>query len=626
MVYYTEMWSGVPMKKYLFIVVCLLLMSVYLCGAVMPQHKEKVDTMSEINKLRNNLNSLLCRQYSALAGDTSTLLRQLLPDGSIAGMNYHQENVRGSAWAPAKHLSAMQQLAPSHPEVAARMLDFWLRTDATSKNWWWPQIGIPAAVCRTMLMLGRKAEKRDRQLEALLNRSQMGRTGQNKVWLAGIHLMKGLLYGDPAMVKAGREAILSEICVTDKEGLQADWSFHQHGAQLQFGNYGLSWFGDMAFWAAALAGTSYALPPEKLTLITKYYEHGLRWTLYNNMMDISACGRQIIESWPQKKFIQICSYADLLKKSGLLKELPAPRGSICYPESGYLIHRNEDFFFSVKMSSATLIGSEVVNSENALGRYSADGAAMLYTRYPWHQSSLALRNWHKVPGTTELQNSDSLRPTREYPHENSSSYCCFAEGTVAAAMMRFRVSRLQADKAWFCFDKYIVCMGTNIKSFEPGSVATTLVQRFRNTQVLLGNKPLTDGEFCSAGKTSFTFEGMRYLLPESGSFKFLLDHRQGNWNTINLEHPSSPVSGDMLTIWQEHDTSAPGQYLYVIHPENIPAPEIKYLRGNNIIGIHTPDGIIAAFFSPGKLLDIETAVPGLYIDFKNIQKFIPLGE
>ena len=115
----------------------------------------------------------------------------------------------------------MQQLAPSHPEVAARMLDFWLRTDGTSENWWWPQIGIPAAVCRTMLMLNRKAEKTDRQLGAILDRSKMGRTGQNKVWLAGIHLMKGLLYDDPAMVKAGREAILSEICVTDKEGLQA---------------------------------------------------------------------------------------------------------------------------------------------------------------------------------------------------------------------------------------------------------------------------------------------------------------------------------------------------------------------------------------------------------------------
>lgn len=615
------------MRKKFLNVVCVLLTSINLCAAVLPAKQKKADTMNEMNKLRNNLKLLLCRKYSAAAGDTAALLQQVQPDGSLAGMNYHQEKIRGSAWAPAKHLSAMQKLAPSHPEVAAKMLDFWIRTDGTSENWWWPQIGIPAAVCRTMLMLDRKAGKTDHHLRTILNRSAMGRTGQNKVWLAGINLMKGVLYDDPSMVEAGKEAIESEICISEKEGLQPDWSFHQHGAQLQFGNYGLSWFGDMSFWAIALAGTCYALPQKKLELITKYYEHGLRWTLYKNVMDISACGRQLIESWPLEKFKQICSYADLLKTAGLLNELPEPQGSICYPRSGYLIHRNEDFFFSVKMSSATLIGSEGTNSENALGRYSADGATMLYNRwYPWNQASLALRNWHKVPGTTELQNSDSLRPTREYPHENLSSYSCFAEGDTSAAMMRFRVSRLQADKAWFCFGKYIVCMGTNIKAFTPGKVATTVVQRFRDTQVLLDETPLADGEFRFSGKNSFTFEGMKYLFPESGSFHILLDRRNGNWNTINLEHPSSPVSGDMLTVWQEHDPSVLGQYLYVIHPENVPAPEIEYLRGNDIIGIRTPDGTIAAFFSPGKIRDIESASPGLYINFKNVRKFIPLCQ
>ncbi len=613
------------MKKYLFAVAGTVLTLFNFCAAAAPQKQLKADnTMTEMDKLRNNLKLLLCRQYSS--GDTAALLQQVQSDGSLAGMNYHQEKIRGSAWAPAQHLSVMQKLAPAHPDAAARMLDFWIRTDGTSENWWWPQIGIPAAICRTMLMLDRKAGADDLKIRTILNRSAMGHTGQNKVWLAGIHLMKGLLYDDPSMVEAGRDAILSEICISEEEGLQADWSFHQHGTQLQFGNYGLSWFGDMAFWGTALAGTVYAFPPEKLALITKYYEHGLRWTLYNGIMDINACGRQIIVSWPQEKYTQIRKTADLLKSSGLLKELPEPSGSICYPRSGYLIHRNDDFFFSVKMSSSKLVGSEAVNSENAQGRYSADGATMLYTRHLWDQASLALRNWHKVPGTTEWQNSDSLRPNRAYYTENSSSYCCFVEGNTAAAMMRFCTDKLQADKAWFCVGKYIVCMGSNINSSVPGTVATTIVQRVRSTPVLLAGTPLGSGETRSAGKSSFTFEGMKYLLPENGSFHFLLDHRNGNWNTINLEHPSSQVSGDMLTVWQEHDPAAPGQYLYVIHPENLPPPQIEYLRGDNVIGIRTPEGVIAAFFAPGKILDIETGTPGLYFNFKNIRKFIPLSR
>ena len=197
--------------------------------------------MNDMNKLRDNLKRLLIQQRSVAPGKIEAMLKQVRKDGSLAGMNYHQEKVRGSAWGPSRHLSVMQTLAPTHPEVAGRMLDFWVRTDGTSENWWWPEIGIPAAICKTMLMLDRKAEKGN-PVRTILDRSRLfvpdgdrlkyKYTGQNNVWLAGIHLMKGLLYDDPAMVEAGRDAILSEICISDREGLQSDWSYHQHGAQL----------------------------------------------------------------------------------------------------------------------------------------------------------------------------------------------------------------------------------------------------------------------------------------------------------------------------------------------------------------------------------------------------------
>ena len=119
---------------------------------------------------------------------------------------------------------------------------------------------------------------------------------------------------------------------------------------------------------------------------------------------------------------------------------------------------------------------------------------------------------------------------------------------------------------------------------------------------------------------------MKYLLPEKGDFHFLLDHRKGNWNTINFEHPSTPVSGKMLTVWQEHEADGSGQYLYVIFPEKEPVPKIEYLRGDGILGIRTPEGVMAAFFKPGKITGIESGKPGLHLDFKGIRKFIPLPE
>ena len=584
-----------------------------------------------MKKLTDNIKRLLNSQAVLSKKQLEEYLKQVQPDGSLAGMNYNQPDVRGSAWEPQFHLYAMFKLTPARPEIAGKMLDFWVKTDSTSQNWWWPEIGIPREICKTMLLLGRKAEEGD-PVRTILDRSGLFSkgipayryTGQNKVWYAGIHLMKGLLYDDPEMVKTGRDAILSEIRISEQEGLQPDWSFHQHRAQLQFGNYGLSWFNDMAFWTVAFAGTEYAVPPQQLELIANYYNRGLRWTLTGKIMDINACGRQIIVSWPESKYRSVRRTAALLRKNGCLDRQPdSPEGSICYPRSGYLIHRSPDFFFSVKMNSSRLIGSETCNSENIQGLYAGDGATMLYPESRWNPLSLALRDWRKVPGTTELEDQTPLAP-QGIPHNIKGGYCCFAEGSTAAAMMSFRNDKLQADKAYFCFGKYIVCMGGGIQTKVPGKTVTTLVQSFRSGPVKLSGKNLSEGETASHGKTGFTFEGMKYLLPETGDFHFLLDSRKGNWNTINLEHPSTPVSGPMFTVWQEHKPGETGQYLYVIHPEKQPSPKLEYLRGDGILGIRSQEGVMIAFFKQGKIDGIQMKSPGLYLDFNGVRKTIPL--
>ena len=579
-----------------------------------------------MEQLKNNLKRVLRRQAEWSADRPEDLLKQVRPDGSLAGIDYHQA-LRGSAWKPGVHLRTMLQLAAAHPETAGRMLDFWVKTDSISENWWWPQIGIPMWLCKTMLLLDRKAERGSR-VRTILDRSAMKAkyTGQNKVWLAGIELMKGLLYDEPGMVDAGWQAILSEIRISESEGLKPDWSFHQHGPQLQFGNYGLSWFSDMAFWAVSFAGTRYALPPQQLDLIAKYYDNGLRWTLTGEIMDINACGRQIVHPMPENKFRTVRSIAGLLRDNGCLDRQPDfPEGSVCYPCSGYLIHRCRDFFFSVKMCSSRLRGAETCNSENVQGLYAGDGAAMLYPGARWNSLSLPLRDWRKVPGTTELQNGVSLLPHGPLPHNARGGYCCFARENTAAAMMRFRNDELQADKAYFCFGKYIVCMGGGIRAQVPGVTATTLVQVFRSGPAELAGKQLPDGGTISSGETEFTFDGMKYLLPETGDFHFQLDFREGNWNTIDLEYPSTPVSGPMFTVWQEHPADEPGRYLYVIHPGSEPSPELEYLRGGGILGVRSAAGVMLAFFRPGEFAGIKMNEPGLYLNFAGIREIIPLS-
>ena len=58
-------------------------------------------------------------------------------------------------------------------------------------------------------------------------------------------MFKSLLKRDVDTIKLTSQAIQEELVVSMKEGVQPDWSYHQHGPQIQFGNYGLSYVKDM---------------------------------------------------------------------------------------------------------------------------------------------------------------------------------------------------------------------------------------------------------------------------------------------------------------------------------------------------------------------------------------------
>ena len=97
-----------------------------------------------------------------------------------------------------------------------------------------------------------------REAVEVMKHSSFGMTGQNKIWLAGNVLLRALLENDWKLVREARTVIGSEIMVGAGEGIQADWSFHQHGPQQQFGNYGLSFISNMGFYSEVFAGTSLA--------------------------------------------------------------------------------------------------------------------------------------------------------------------------------------------------------------------------------------------------------------------------------------------------------------------------------------------------------------------------------
>ncbi len=208
------------------------------------------------------------------------------PDGSWKDVDYSDQD--RSSWGPMRHLGNLRAIAAISPATDAatralnRGLDYWREHDFKCPNWWYNEIGAPMSVGDTaMLAQGRLTPENFRYItETVMPRAKIGMTGQNRAWVAGITFVRALLTDQVALAKEAMAVISEEVRITEKEGLQPDWSFHQHGPQQQFGNYGLAFAGEMTQWADLLRDTSLAFSPEQIELLRNYLLEGENWVCW----------------------------------------------------------------------------------------------------------------------------------------------------------------------------------------------------------------------------------------------------------------------------------------------------------------------------------------------------------
>ena len=361
-------------------------------------------------------------RYSDYGRANDVLLLQLytsvhLPDGEVrrllglfdAGGFWsdidYDDRTRGR-WQPSLHLTRMYALAKLYADPASawhgdgriggllhKGLAYWYAKKPSSLNWWHGEIGVPKKLAAILLMI--RGELSGPELEQglrIIERSRFGRTGQNKVWLAGNNLMRGLLTDDEALVAEARDQIAEEIVVTDGEGIQDDWSFHQHGPQIQFGNYGLAYAEGLSFWLRVLDGTPYMFSDAQCAVIEKLMREGICRSIWRGVMDPSFCGRQVfIDSGPGKASSAAVAAENIaaLKRPGyrvfrrFAKRILEPenrsdglRGPRYYGRSDCGIYRTATWYASIRMHSDRTIGFEFTNRENTLANFSADGALL----------------------------------------------------------------------------------------------------------------------------------------------------------------------------------------------------------------------------------------------------------
>lgn len=518
------------------------------------------------------------------------LSAKMKEDGSWPDIDY-ADKTRGG-WPVNDHLVRLNSMTLEYKHAGTKWtgdqglekkiiagLNFWLQNDFICPNWWYPQIGVPKALAPLMLLLEDKLTpaQRDAGIK-ILNRAKIGMTGQNKVWLSGNVICRSLLTGDVAAVEAAVKAIQEEIVVSEAEGIQADYSFHQHGTQQQFGNYGSAYAGDMLKWANIFQNTPFQFDPAKIAILRNYLLQGMRWIMWKHKMDISACGRQLFPNAQSDKANSIQRILDKMPlvdpgfKDQYATGMNDFNGNNHFWKSDMTVHRRDNFYASVKMSSTRVGGAESCNDENIGGYHLGDGATYFYQSNNEYTDIFPFWDWKMIPGTTTFHNDDPLPVLPCSGYNIPSDFVGgVSDGINGIATLAYNRDSIYAQKSWFFFDDAIICLGAGIHSVEDKEIRTTINQSFFHGDVLVkqaaNTKVVSAGQHTLDNVSWIMHDNWGYFFPGKANIELANRDQEGEWHNVLKRMPAATVKAAIFTLWFNHHTKPKADsYSYYVFP------------------------------------------------------------
>ena len=519
------------------------------------------------------------------------LLNDMQEDGTWTNIDY-TSNERGG-WPQRGHLTNLLEIVKAYQTAGTDFyqkenvsekihlsLNFWIENDLICPNWWYPVIGVPMILNPIMILM--EEETTVEQLEkalVILNRCEIGRTGQNKVWQSGNVLLTSLLIKDAEMIQKASLSIKEELIVSENEGVQPDWSYHQHGPQLQFGNYGLSYVGDMIKWISILRKTPFSFNETKVSILRNYLLEGQQWVTWKNEMDISACGRQLGPDRPQTKakslsedFIKMQKldpeFADKYKIANQYESLS---GNKHFWRSDIQIQRTPDYYFSVKMCSERVIGAESCNAENVQGYYMGDGASFLYQSGKEYKNIFPYWDWKKIPGATTLQDNEPLPVLTARGYRIESEFVGgVSDGKNGISVLDYNRNGLNVKKSWFMIDDKIVCLGNGVNSSEGLQATTSVNQSYLQGEVIfktLDSEKIASGEDALKNPKWILHDNIGYFFPEGGNLVLETKEVEGAWNRVTVRLSDELIRANIFKLWFDHGIDPDNEsYNYVLVP------------------------------------------------------------
>ncbi len=539
----------------------------------------------------------------------SGYISRMNPDGSWSDINY--ADTKRSGWEPKQHADRVLEMVKVYrtpgtclygsndlDEKIHRALGYWFTAKPKCLNWWQNEIGVPKTLGPACLLIEDELSPAEHEgIIEVVSAARIKMTGQNKVWLAGNVLIRGLLQTDPALVKMARDTIVSEICVGRAEGIKNDWSFHQHGPQQQFGNYGLAFLTGMGFYYRLFKGTPYCFDEEHERILRTFINEGYKWTIWNRHMDVSALGRQLFHHAQLHKAYALAFTAEEFGINGFPMHGNPLVGHKHFDESDYTIHRAPSWMASVKMSSSRVIGTEVVNEDNHLGYYLGDGATYYYVRGDEYRDVFPFLDWRKIPGVTAYEDDAPIPNIRQNKSRNRSGLVGGLErDSHGMSAMCFDRDSLRARKAWLITDEFVMCLGGALNSDSLRNVTTSIDTRMKRGALSLldenGEWREVVGKECkSSGLTRLYHDSVGYIISPTAPVLFESGHRCGSWSTFMKMYRPVAVEGDVVSLHLSHGIAPKdASYLYFVLPSTTPKA-VSAFSIDEHVKIHRNDSV-----------------------------------
>jgi len=604
-------------KSFLFLF-SLLLCNGLLAGDLIPTLKLRIREMdlnpfyktellhqqaTEISN-KGNTNDLTLRELYGKTFQKDAEIEQMIStmsaDGTWPDIDY-KDSKKGN-WSAAQHGEKLLYMCKAYRKKESRFylskdlsdkihsgINAWARLKPVCVNWWFNQIGVPKVLGLVYLYM--EDELSPEELAGaieVMSKAGFRQTGQNKVWQAGNVLIRALLQNDEKLAVRARDSIASEVFVTTEEGIQPDYSFHQHGPQPQFGNYGLAYISSMAYYANLFENTEIAFNKKQIEILRHYAINGIMLTTWKGYMDHNACGRQLFKEAQRGKTMGLCVAIDQLKKADpeyksvyqdfitrnvFPGSLPEYAVNKHFYRSDYSVYRGGDYFICVRSCSPRVIGTEFTNNENKKGHFIADGSTLFMRRGDEYRNIIPFWDWNRLPGVTAPL-LDVIKPQPKDNYKNKNAFVGGLHSPVGGiSVFHLNRNNVTARKSWFYLENSLVCLGAGIQTNCGKEIVTGINQCLQNGNCAVETSGV--GSFASTdttanvGKVNFVWhDSIGYLFPKPTDVMLSLKTQSGDWNDITDSAPRELRSGKVFKIWLNHGKNATlsDSYNYTVVP------------------------------------------------------------